>query len=73
MIIQFSPKTQSAANPAGTDDNRSRKQTVVFPFFTPAKAPDGTIRYSKSGYASRISGCAGFGGRPDPWDGGDAA
>jgi len=73
MIIQFTPPAQSVGKPIRIDDSRERKQAVVFSIFTPTKAPDGTVRYAKSGYAAQAPAYVGFRGRPDPWDGGDAA
>lgn len=73
MILQFSPKAKSTDKPISVDDSRARKQAVVFSIFTPTKAPDGTVRYSRSGHATQVPAYAGFRGRHDPWDGGDAA
>jgi len=73
MIIQFTPKAKSSDEPISVANGRTRKQAVVFSIFPPTKMPDGTVRFSTSGYAARIPVYTEFGGRPDPWDGGDAA
>jgi len=73
MILQFFPQTKSPDKPISIDGDRARKRTVVFSLCTPTKMPDGTVRYSRSGYAAQVPNCMGFRERHDPWDGGDAA
>lgn len=72
MIIQFTPSPKALVTPAN-DEGCPRPRAAVFSIFTPTKAPDGTVKYVKSGYCARASGSPEFRGRPDPWDGGDAA
>lgn len=72
MIIQFTPSPKAQVTPA-TNEGSPRTRAAVFSILTPTKAPDGTVNYAKSGYCARFSGSPEFRGRPDPWDGGDAA
>lgn len=72
MIIQFTHRPKVPVT--SVDDERgTRTRAAVFSIFSPAKIPNGTVRYAKSGYCVRSSGSPELRGHPDPWDGGDAA
>lgn len=72
MIIQFPPSPKASVSSANYE-GCTHSRAAVFSIFKPTKTSDGTVKYAKSGYCARISGSPEFHGRPDPWDGGDAA